>query len=557
MLILSRVFQDGMVLQRGIPLAVWGTSNCEQEVSVLLNGRLLVRETVPPGRFTLMLPPLTASEDNVLTVGSIRLVHVDVGDVFIAAGQSNMHFPLKYDQDGPETLAHADHDHIRMYTVGEYSFPGEREWHYKDHQPWDRWLPFRPDTGREFSAVALYFALAYHQPGVPVGILHCSWGGTGIASWMPGAALTHPALRPCLEEYEERIQGLDLKRYWQVKRIACQLQFHPCREPLTGAYYRATYPPALLPAMVQAADMTRLIGRVPVDNPDGLALSALTQEELTRPGPGDANAPGALYRTMVAEIEGYAVRGVLWYQGEQDAEHGERYAEMFSVLVSAWREAWLNRNPFQNRLPFLTVQLPPFGTWKQSTGEKFPLVRSGQASCRKLPDVFMISSSDVGNVFDVHPKEKRPLGERLARMAKKVLDGEGIPADAPEGVSGVVQGDELHVSFLHGEGLRIYPADFSSYNGFPLEMIPRSLRPPVTGSVNGLQVIVDGLPLSEAECETNGNRLVIRAPGIAAAHQLRVELAQTAFYQVNLYNGAGLPAVPFSVVTAGNPSSGF
>lgn len=547
MLTFARVFQDGMVLQRDMQVPVWGKSSTEESVSVFLNGRLVASQTVGPGDFALLLPPMGASEDNCLVIGEKAFHHVDVGDVFIASGQSNMNFPLKYDQDGPGALACADDPHLRMYTVGQYSFPGERAWHYKDHKPWDRWLPFSPETGGDFSAAALYFARAHRKNGVPVGILHCSWSGTGIVSWLPDWALGSPVLSSCLEAYETKIQGLDLNRYWQVKRIACQLQFHPAREPLMGAYYRTAYPPSRLPQMTRAADMANLIGKVPIHNPEGLALSELTQEELTALGPGDPKTPGALYQTMVTEIEGYAARGVLWYQGEQDADHGEKYAQMFSILLDSWRRAWLKRNPGQTQLPFFTVQLAPFGTWKNSTGDAFPVVRDQQAVCRRMKDVYMISSSDVGNVFDVHPKEKRPLGERLARMAEKYLEGKPIPADAPEGCAAHLCGGELRVSFLHGNGLFIRPADFSGYNGFSLEMIPEFLRPPVLCGVNGLRILADGAPISQALCRTEGNQLIVSAPGIEKAHTLRLEFAQTAFYQVNLYNGAGLPALPFSI----------
>ncbi len=124
---LARIFQDGMVLQRHMPICIWGTCEEPQTVAVRLNGKLLCLRELSEGPFQFPLPPQEAMEDALLEIGTISLGHVDIGEVWVAGGQSNMEFMLQYDQCGEAVIQDADDDHLRTYIVGQYSFPGERE----------------------------------------------------------------------------------------------------------------------------------------------------------------------------------------------------------------------------------------------------------------------------------------------------------------------------------------------------------------------------------------------------------------------------------------------
>ena len=222
-------------------------------------------------------------------------------------------------------------------------------------------------------------------------------------------------------------------------------------------------------------------------------------------------------------------------------------------MRDCWLDAWRDKKTAQDALPFLTVQLAPFGLWRGSTGERFPIVREQQELAAKtLPDVYMTSISDLGNIFDIHPKVKQPVGERLALLARKYIYGEKkLLADAPEAADVIRDGDTLRISFLGCEGLAIRPESFDNYNGFPLEDIPGNLLPPVLGGVNGLRVIADGEGLADAECSVSYASLLIRSAALRNAQTVRVEFAQTGFYQVNLFNGAGIPAKPFILEIGG------
>lgn len=369
---LARIFGDYMVLQRQRPILIRGSSGSEADIDVKLNGKLLCSRKIPAGEFSFLLPPQEAMEDAVLDIGPVRLSHVDIGEVWVAGGQSNMEFMLQYTSGSETEIAAANDGHLRCYTVGQYSFAGEREEGYKAWNPWDRWLPYTSGHAAEMTAVGVHFARELRRSGIPVGIVSCNWGGTSAAAWTDRAyLLAHPELKGYVEDFD--------------------------------------------------------------------ALAAQT-----------------------------------------------------------------------------------------------------------IPQVYMASSSDLGNIYDIHPKEKKPLGYRLALLAQKYVYGQDVSADAPQadGLTRVGE-DAVSIHFRHGEGLHVHPADFSAYNGFPAEELPAELLPPVLDGINGLRVLADGAALENARCAVQNGRLLIRGEALKTAEHVRVEFANTGFYQVNLYNAAGLPAEPF------------
>lgn len=554
MIRLARLFSDGMVLQRRMPLCLYGSSDEEQTVTVRLNGKEIAEEAVSACDFTIKLPALEAMEDVTLEIGTVTLRHVDIGEVWIAGGQSNMEFFLEWADGGDEEIASADDPHLRMYTVGQYSFAGEREKGYKYWNPWDQWLPYTPEHAGSFSAVGVYFAKELRRVlGVPVGILNCNWGGTSASAWLDRRYLEEDTnLRRYIDDFDALVYKLDLERYEAIKAAVRPAMASEQTRKMMGLFNKYTYRPGEMEKMMMAGS-----GQQDATAAQNNPLAGLSVEDIMAVGPGDSNEPGALYENMVKEIAGVSVRGVIWYQGETDEPKAEMYAKLFAAMRDCWLNDWQTRNPAQDTLPFLTVQLAPFGLWRGSTGERFPIVRAQQELAAKtLPEVYMTSISDIGNVFDIHPKVKKPVGERLALLARKYIYGEnGLPADAPEAAAVIRDGDVLRFSFRNGNGLTIRPESFESYNGFPVEEIPEELLPPVLGGVNGLRVLSDGKELGDAECGISHDCLLIRAPELQTAGQIRVEFAQTGFYRVNLFNSAGIPAKPFVLELGGKTNA--
>lgn len=545
---LARVFSDYMVLQRNKPILVWGSGGNGQRISVKVNGREVCSAEVSEGEFSFLIPALEAAEDILLEIGEISLKHVDIGEVWIAGGQSNMEFMLQYAQGGEEEIAAAADAHLRTYIVGQYSFPEEREEGYKAWNPWDRWLTFHPEHAAQLPAVAVYFAKELRKQGVPVGILSCNWGGTSASAWLDKESLlADEALKSYVDDFNALVEGLDLERYYAVKKAVRPAMASPESRKMMGIMMKNTFKPGDLEKMLMAEQKEDEPGSA--DNAavfSGSDPTRLSVSDIMAVGPGDPNEPAALYENMLKEIIGYSVQGVIWYQGETDDKKPYLYEKLFSAMIACWRRDWKARNAAMDKLPFLFVQLAPFGIWRENSSAAYPIFRSQQErAAKKIPDVYMACISDIGNVYDIHPKEKRPVGQRLALLAKKYIYGMDVMADAPEAARLEVQGDRLEISFRNGKGLYRKEREFSSYNGFALSEIRDDLIPPVLDGINGLSVYADGERVENAACRIENERLVICSDRLKNTSRVCVEFARTGFYQVNLYNEAGIPAKPF------------
>ncbi|MGE3174529.1 MAG: sialate O-acetylesterase [Planctomycetota bacterium] len=234
---------------------------------------------------------------------------------------------------------------------------------------------------------------------------------------------------------------------------------------------------------------------------------------------GDVRAPGnpaALWNGMLAPLTSFPFRGVLWYQGESDRQRAERYRSLFPTMIGAWRAA------FGRELPFLFVQIAPYG-YREGDAAAFEL-RLAQEQALLLPATAMIATTDVGDAGDIHPRRKRPVGERLALAARGLVYGEGDVAwQAPRPAGCAVEGDALRVQLAPAAGgLRTAPGG------------PRHFE--LAGA--------DGA-FHPARAELVGDAVVLRSAAVPAPRRARYCHAAAALG--DLWNGAGLPAVPFEV----------
>lgn len=476
-LTLDNLFQSGMVLQRRKPVKIWGTSREEQKVTVRLNQRIILEEKVGKGNFSLFLPPQEGMEDATLEIGDTILERVDFGEVWIAGGQSNMEFPLENDQNGEEMIREAEDSHFRMYTVERYSYPGEKESCEEENRYWNRWLSYEAPACRNFSAVAVYFALELRKMGVPVGILNCNWGGTTASTWLD-ADLLQGKLAIYRKEYEEVLSKLDRRKYEEDNRFIRR--------------GRGT------------AEMKRIEAQYPERRKEALVM-----------GPWHENRPGGLYEMMVKQLIGYTIQGVIWYQGESDDKKPELYGELFRKVILCWRRDW------EEELPFLFVQLAPFDSNGSCKGDRYPILRKQQELVSKtVPKTYMASIGDAGEEDNIHPRQKEAVGMRLAAIARNRIYGQyEVIWKAPECVKAICEKNMLYLEFdqnifLYGERL----------NG--LELWQRD-------EIQKLETVIiqDRTLLARFERK--------EATGIV------VKFAQTGYYEINLYNSAGIPAFPF------------
>lgn len=512
MLKIDRLFSDHVVLQREKEIRIWGTCSenlPEIPVTVALGGQTVRASVESRGKWTAVFAPMNTARELSLTVecGEERLTVNDVciGEVWVAAGQSNMEFYMRYDQDclsEKETCRNRD---IRFFDVPEVCYEDQEREH--DYSRMGYWRICTPEDLEYFSAAAYYFAKTLNSDlEIPVGIIGCNRGGSIAAAWMSP------------EELKEHGQ-VWLQEYSSITDTGQELDTFR-RSPLADAGNPFADP----------VNEELLYG---MPREKQLQIMSLMPKELQNPGPGFNNRPGCLYQWMLKQIVPCSVRGILWYQGESDAPYADAYKEIFRDLIRSWRKLW------KENLPFCCVQLAPFEAWMACDGTAFPTIRQAQEEIAdEEKNVYLISTSDVGMRYDIHPKKKKPVGWRLAICAEKHVYGLRRQADAPVGKRVRVQDGKLCIDFyMDGETLEIR-----------------------NGPIHTLRVydMTDGkqeLEIRRENIYVKGKTLVIplkNAENITTMKP-RAEFAQTGYYEVNLYSDAGIPAMPFvcEIETAG------
>lgn len=222
------------------------------------------------------------------------------------------------------------------------------------------------------------------------------------------------------------------------------------------------------------------------------------------------NAPSTLYNGMVAPLLSYGIKGAIWYQGESNAGQSKQYQTLFPAMIADWRGKW-----GQGEFPFYFVQIAPF------KGQPAEIREAQFLTLSKSKNTAMAVTTDVGNAEDIHPKQKQPVGERLALAARALTYGEKIEYSGPLYEEMKVAGDKAWISFGHvGGGLVAKDGDLKGFT--------------VAGA--------DGKHVP-AVAEIKGDKVVVSAPGVTEPKAVRYGWANVP--DVNLFNKEGLPASPF------------
>jgi sialate O-acetylesterase len=223
-----------------------------------------------------------------------------------------------------------------------------------------------------------------------------------------------------------------------------------------------------------------------------------------------------LWNGMVAPLVPYRVRGVIWYQGESNIGQAWQYRTLFAAMIGDWR-----REFGQAEMPFGFVQLAPFSYGKGIEVLCAELRESQAHVAKTVPGTGMAVTMDVGNPKDIHPANKRDVGERLARWARAKVYGRDVVWRGPFMTKCTIEGDHVTIEFEGAEGLKT-----------------RDGKPPSCFKVAGAN-----REFVDAEAEIRGATVVVRAPDVAAPSAVRFAFWDAA--EPNLVNGAGLPACPF------------
>jgi sialate O-acetylesterase len=308
---------------------------------------------------------------------------------------------------------------------------------------------------------------------VPVGLIHSSVGGTPAESWTPQATLEgDPELREIIEQHAQQ-----MNRYNPAAATARQKKAQAkYKEDVARARAEGKQPPAAPP---------------PAGDPR-------------------AKRPSGLYNAMIAPLQPYAIAGVIWYQGEANAGRAAQYQKLFPAMIQSWRQAW-----GQGEFPFLFVQIAPHQ-------KMTPEIREAQLlTWQKVPRTGMAVITDVGNETDIHPRQKEPVGARLALAARAVAYGEKLEYSGPVFSSMKLEDDRAVLSFTHlGGGLVAKDGELKGFT--------------IAGA--------DGNFVA-AKASIVGDKVIVSSPSVSKPVAVRYGWANTP--DVNLFNQEGLPATPF------------
>ena len=404
---LTGVITDHAVLQRDVPIHVWGEASPGEKITLTFHDQSVATAATSLGLWDAWLKPEPAGGPFTLTVhGSSDLTRSDllVGDVWFASGQSNMEMPLAgfppsaHVTNASQEIAQADLPQVRLLRME----------HQSSASPLAGiaavWQPCTPETAKDFSAVAYFFAREINRrEHVPIGVIDSSWGGTPIDSWISLDALSADA---------------SLMPAFAARAHFADMQTHA---GLTESAEKA--------ADADAATHNRPKPSHPW-HPDPVSW-----------------IPAGLYNGMVAPFTPYAIKGFLWYQGETDSapDRAGLYAKLLPTLIADWRQQWR-----QGNLPFLFVQISSF----DSPPENWGLIRDSQRRSLHVANTGMAVTLDVGQRDNVHPPDKQTVGARLALAGRALAYGEaGVAFNGPLFRQVTRQGGTLEIWFDHAEGL--------------------------------------------------------------------------------------------------------
>ena len=487
---LPRLFQDGMVLQRRMPVCVWGKAISGSLVTIRL-ADATAHAVATDGAFSAYLPPMEAASGLTLRVTTddetICISDVAIGEVWLAGGQSNMEFLLRDDAEAADEMQ-VDLQDVRCYEVPKIAYPGQEN--DRDYSKVGIWRKACGAEAKYFTAVGYYFAKKLQaELDVPVGIVNCTWGGTSANAYVSPDDLTGK-LKPYLDRAAEAQAKLDpateLDRYRKLQYTMDNMPFDNSMSNLAPI----KPDPAIMASMAEMGELF-----------------------LSRYSPF---RPCGLYETMLKPTAPYTISGVIWYQGESDAAYADTYEALMQAMISRWRALW------KAELPFLIVQLASFEEMMEPL-DFVPIRAAQERLTRSCEKVWLVCAMDAGMRYDIHPKHKRPIGERLAAQALSKVYGKAILADSPAPEGAKREGDKLVLRFAHtGDGLTL-----------------RGETPET------LELIVDGVVRSAFSARVGGNELTITSPEIADAKSVTVAFCQHPFCIDNICNSAGLPMLPF------------
>lgn len=457
-------YGNGMVLQREKPILISGTANVGDEVVVKLGKDKAKTVTPLSGRWKVTLKPLKATTGLTLTISTktTELVYTDVavGDVWLCSGQSNMAFMVKEMKDST-ALTGCDDKNLRFFDMKAKWNTNNRKW--------------------SDSAIESVQKLQYYD----------------VKGW-----------QECTEESAHRFSAVGYF-FGKMLRDSLDVPIGLICNAIGGSTTESWIDRQTLETEIPSIykdwlnnDYIQDWARKRAAKNIGAPQSGATRHPYE---------PSYLFESGVLQLECFPIKGVIWYQGESNAHNVELHEELFKLLIRSWRGHWN-----QPELPFYFVQLSSINR------PSWPHFRDSQRRLAEtIPFTGMAVSSDVGDSLDVHPKNKRPVGERLAKVALHNTYGFAIEHSGPTLRSVEVKGKKVVLEFDHAKGL-------TTSDG---------------REVIGFEVAADDKVYYEATAEIKNDKVVLKFNADITPKYVRY--AWRPFTRANLINGNALPASTF------------
>ena len=413
-----------------------------------------------------MLDPLKASDTGPLVVkasNQLTVRDVAVGEVWLASGQSNMEYYVQSLQDN-QAASTEPSDMVRLFKVEKEATPAPMD------QAKGKWVKSAPKPPGLFSAVGYLFGCRLHERlSTPVGIIQSTWGGTRIDAWTSLPALqSNPQLAKRLEQAKTLDDGIQSVADFKSRCDAAK-------------------------ATPQAKKPT-----------------------------SPCELPSRLYNAMIHPLAPYALRGVLWYQGESDAYQPQDYRILFPLMIQDWRKTW-----GQQRLPFLFVQLPNYRQPADSPPPRsfWAVQRESQAAALSLPDVGMAVTIDLGGE-SIHPRNKKDVVDRLLRLALAQVYGKDVACKAPSFDSMKLEGAAIRISFKDA-ALGLKSRDGQPFKSFAIAGADRKFV--------------------WADARIDGQTIIVSSDQVKSPVAVRYAFQENP--PTNLVSSDGLPVPPFRTDT--------
>lgn len=503
---LASIFCDHMVLQKGLPIRVFGNgAGC---VTVSFLGHT-VTESFDTDEWCVSLPSFDYGgpyEMEVVLNGEATLIRdIYVGEVWIASGQSNMEMPLFRTEYGFTEAKHSYNEKIRLFDVPRRV---ERDvqkygWPFVKTDGADTpWSVCFEESVLKFSAMGYYVAKELQEKlGVAVGIIGCNWGSRRLETFISrDFAHRLPSLKRMLDDYNKLVEKTDKEAY---------------RKELDEMY-------AFIKMRVDEIDYDE----VERARERGLQYTRPIPMEgypaCYKPGPNHPDGIGVLYESMVSRIVPFGVGGFIWYQGESN---GGDYDDKYGVFMECMKERFLNP-----KMKFYSVEIAshmygsfdvPDNRYVTDPTNKAFTREAQRRAAERFSDNHIVTSMQLGDILDIHPLNKAPLAHRMVLKMLKYSYGFDIKCEEPKFESAEFRDGKAYIKLSNAEGL----------------------MSPKLGAVK-MFIADQSRELKRAEITIDGDTLILSNPEVK--EPILARYAFDNFYLGEfIYNDAGLPLAPF------------